>query len=132
MRYFGEDQRRTKFEDFFSIWSTFAHSISDTRTDLKKRSEEELQKRIREEELQKKIREEELQKKIRDEEHQKKLREDLNFLKARPKSMEIQSKENISSNHNGKLFEGTVKNFVRNRTDSNSILHHFFMHVLRL
>ena len=37
MKYFGEDEKRIKFEDFFAAWSTFLQSFGDIRLDLQSR-----------------------------------------------------------------------------------------------
>lgn len=37
LKYFGEDEKRTKFEEFFATWSTFLQSFGDIRLDLQSR-----------------------------------------------------------------------------------------------
>lgn len=79
LRYFGEDQSRIKFEDFFSMWSTFLISFNETKFDLKVR------------------------KRRSEEEFQRKQKEELN-VKIRPKSIQIPTIETTGSLDNGEFL----------------------------
>lgn len=39
MKYFGEDNKKLKFEDFFQTWSTFLTSFNEIKSDNQKRTQ---------------------------------------------------------------------------------------------
>jgi hypothetical protein len=43
IKYFGEDENKIKFEDFFTMWHLFLQSYSEIKTELKMRKQRELE-----------------------------------------------------------------------------------------
>jgi hypothetical protein len=81
LKYFGEDQEKTKFEDFFTIWSTFLIAFNETRFELKVKKDRLAESLKRQKDL-----------------------ESLNSaLKLRPKSIQLQQIQSTYPNRTNKI-----------------------------
>lgn len=45
LKYFAEDPKTTKFEEFFTMWNTFIQSFSDIKTEIKQKKQREIEDR---------------------------------------------------------------------------------------
>jgi len=45
IKYFAEDPKTTKFEEFFTMWNTFIQSFSDVKTEVKQKKQREIEER---------------------------------------------------------------------------------------
>lgn len=45
LKYFAEDPKTTKFEEFFTMWNTFIQSFGDVKSELKQKKQQKIEER---------------------------------------------------------------------------------------